>query len=100
MGGKSQSTSEHAISIRVKIDKLDGWYIATSKDLPGFILADPDREAIIDDLPESIQILYSERHGVECRVVPSEYGNPSSEGKAPWLVMTENLIKDISAVAA
>ncbi len=76
-----------AIVIRIDLQKLDGWHVATSKDLPGFVLADPDRDKVIDDMPQAIGLLYSERHGVECRVVESEYGNPSRARTRPHCLL-------------
>ena len=55
--------------------------------MPGFILADPNKNEIIDDLPEAIRILLSERHGVEINVVPSEYVEQHSKAQTPWLVL-------------
>lgn len=81
-----------AISIRVNFEEVDGWYIATSPDLPGFILADPNRQEIIDDLPLAIKTLYDARYNTNCTVIPSKYGNPKTRAKtAPWFIMPENI---------
>lgn len=64
-----------AILIRVLIEEVDeGWYIATSPDLLGLVLADKDRNAIVDDLPAAIELLYSERYNCKCKVVQASYG--------------------------
>ena len=49
--------------IRVVIDTLDGWHIATSNDLPGFILATENRELLLSGIRESVEMLYAARHG-------------------------------------
>ena len=67
MNNPNEKTS--GVLITINFEEKDGWHIATSPDLPGFILADPKFDEIIDDLPEAIRILYSSRHKVDCKVV-------------------------------
>ena len=49
-------------TIHIDIEKKDEWHIATSPDLPGFILADRDKDEILADLPEAIQLIYEIRN--------------------------------------
>ena len=77
----------HTLLIRVDITEQNGWHIAKSKDLPGFILADKSVANIVDDLPEAIELLISERHGIDCKVVRGKYGSTTSKAKTPWVVM-------------
>ena len=81
-----QINNEGAILITVNFEERDGWHIATSPELPGFILADQNKDEIIDDLPEAICVLYSARHNVECRLVPLERTTTSTEEPtlSPW----------------
>lgn len=80
-------TEENALLIRVDIKQKEDWYFATSKDLPGFLLVDQDKNELIDDLPEAIRILVNARYDVNCKVVPSQFGQSKSKAKRPWLVV-------------
>lgn len=87
------SQREKCMLVRIKIENIDGWYIATSPDLPGFTIAHQDRSIIENDVPDAIQLLLTERHGLECSVVKSEYGNPRTRAKnPPWLVIPPALV--------
>ena len=90
-----------AISIRIKFEELDGWHIATSPDLPGFILADPNKQEIIDDLPLAIKTLYDARYNADCIVISSKYGNPKTRTKAaPWFIVPKSLTQNIAVAMA
>ncbi|MYD78342.1 MAG: hypothetical protein F4239_05475 [Gammaproteobacteria bacterium] len=78
---------EQALLIRMDITEKDGWFVATSKDLDGFVLAHPSEEMLLDDLPSAIKMLIDARYDVNCKVVPSQFGKPKSKAKPPWLVI-------------
>ncbi len=83
--------NESALLIRIDIEMKDKWHIATSKDLDGFVLAHPDEDEILDDLPSAIKLLIDMRYDVNCKVVPSKFGKSKSTAKRPWLVMPANV---------
>ena len=95
--------AETGILINVNFEKKDGWHIATSPELPGFILADLDIDEIIDDLPEAIRVLYSHRHNIECGVVylkRADHVAEKDEGPSPWALIPMPVINSMAAVAA
>lgn len=92
--------SERALLIRINIENQDGWFVATSKDLNGFVLAHPKESELLRDLPNAIKLLIDVRYGIECKVVPSEYGKRASRAKTPWLVVpasVENISLPVAA---
>ena len=91
--------SKKPLVIRIDLQKQDGWHVATSKDLPGFVLAHQDRDKLIEDVPDAVRLLYSKRHNVDCQVVESEYGDPSrARTRPPCLLFPQGF--DLSAQAA
>lgn len=78
---------ELALLIRMDIEEQDGFFVATSKDLDGFVLAHPSKDLLLDDLPSAIKLLIDVRYNVNCKVVPSQFGKPKSKAKPPWLVI-------------
>ena len=93
---------ENALLIRIDVKEKDGWFVATSKDLAGFVLAHPDESELLEDLPRAVKLLIDLRFDVDCKVVPSKFGKPKSKAKPPWLVMPACIEQSISmpAVAA
>jgi len=90
------------IVIRIDFEFVDDWWVVTSKDLPGFILADPDKEKLKQGLPETIEMLYSERHGKPCQVSESEYGDARSGDAGnppPCLLFPGNLLQQMTSSA-
>ncbi len=51
----------HLITVRFR-KTAGGSVTATSEDLPGLFLTHLDRQQIIDDLPEAIQLLFKMNH--------------------------------------
>ena len=64
----------------------DGWFVATSEDLPGLFVAHPDIAEVVADVPVTIKSLYEAQHGVEVQVVEASY--PSESGDTlPWITI-------------
>lgn len=59
--------------VTVKIKRQEGWYIATSQDLDGFIVCHKSWTKLAQEVPLCIQALYQANHGVEVDVeeIPS-----------------------------
>lgn len=38
--------------------KRDGWFVITSRDLPGLVIANRNRQVAIDDIEASIKVLF------------------------------------------
>ena len=85
--------------VRVAIDEMDGWTVATSDDLPGLFIAHPDQEAVKSDIPDAIRILFKEQHGLVVRVVEGEYPRGVEERRRPWVTLPSDFEPAASAVA-
>ena len=52
------TAEEHVVSgVRVDIKNWDGIYWATSKDLPDLVMVDPDKQHILNSLPDVVRRL-------------------------------------------
>lgn len=71
--------SEKSI-INVKIRKLDGWYIATSNDLLGLMVAQQSIIKLTQEIPECIKIIYQAKFNAEVDV--EELRSPQSSDLA------------------
>ncbi len=76
-----------ALSFRVEIEERDGWFTATSQDLPGLCLAHTDLESILNGLPWAIGVLLSKSHGRDYHVVRSPYAGDPDSDRAPWVAI-------------
>ncbi len=54
--------------ILVNIEPLRDWHVATSNDLNNFFMMLPNLGDLIKDIPNVIQALYKEQHGVDVTV--------------------------------
>jgi len=66
----------YADIITVRIDKeSSGLFVATSKDMPGLLVAHPDREIVEQDIPNVIRVLIKRRRNQDvlvAKVSPDE----------------------------
>ena len=88
------------LSIRISIEERDGWYVATSQDLPGLVLAHPDRDVIERDLPGAIELLYATRFNCKCKAVPIEFAGQPETDRVPWLLVPPEVANDQLVLAA
>lgn len=54
--------------ILVDVEQLRDWYVATSCDMPGLLVAHHDLAILIKEIPETIRVLYKAKHGVNVKV--------------------------------
>ena len=72
--------------IRVSVQRSrDGWHEATSSDLPGLYVANPDISAVLEDVPLTIKALYKAQFGVDVEVIEGAYREAHHE--YPWLTV-------------
>ena len=65
-----------------------GWYEATSSDLPGLYVANPDVSAVFKDVPVTIKALYKAQFGVDVDVVEGAYREAhEAHQEYPWVTM-------------
>jgi hypothetical protein len=60
--------SDKPTLILVNIKRIKDWFIATSEDLKGFHVADPDLSIVIKEIPAVIKALYKARDGIVVNV--------------------------------
>lgn len=60
--------SDKPTLILVNIKRVKDWYMATSEDLKGLHVADPDLSSVIKEIPEVIKALYKVRDGIVVNV--------------------------------
>ncbi len=60
--------TEKKAVILVNIKRLKDWYVATSPDLKGLHVADPDMSLVIKEIPEVIKSIYRVKHNQEVDV--------------------------------
>ena len=76
--------------IRVTVQRgRNGWHEATSSDLPGLYVANPDFSAVMEDVPVTIKALYKAQFGVEVEVIEGAYREAHHE--YPWLAVPPNI---------
>jgi len=66
-----------------------GVFVATSRDVPGLLLAHRNREAVIGDIPAAIKLLFKLNRGEDVNVFPAEDKTADFE---PWIVVPNHLI--------
>ena len=55
--------------VRVQIEESpSGLLVATSRDLPGMVVAHREFQRIVDDLPAVIKLIFKRRHGLDMEV--------------------------------
>ena len=65
-----------------------GWYEATTSDLPGLYVANPDVSAVFEDVPLTIKALYKAQFGVEVEVIEGAYREAhEADQEYPWVTM-------------
>ena len=72
----------------------DGWYVATSDDMPGLYVAHPDVQTVIDDIPATIEALHLADHGARVRAIKGAY--KSAVSGLPWIMLppaTQNVVQ-------
>ncbi len=82
----------HLIAVAIRRDE-SGWFIATSADCPGLVVSHPDRQRVVDLVPEAIELLYEARRHRRVRVVRlSRPGHPPSapEDPVPFAALPED----------
>ena len=83
---------ERAEIVNVKIRReLDGYFVVTSNELPGLVLAHMDIRELLADVPAAIMALYMANLGISVRVIEAF---PASSGKIElppaWMVMRQS----------
>ena len=83
--------------VRVAVRRnRSGWHEATSSDLPGLYVANPDVSAVFEDVPLTIKALYKAQFGADVAVIEGIYREAHHE--YPWLtVPTEIAAAQFSA---
>lgn len=60
--------------IRVQIQQNGhGYFIATSKDLPGLYMAHRNLQSILDDVPAVLELIYKFQFKQKIKVMPAKY---------------------------
>ena len=59
----------------------DGWFVATSEDLPGLFVAHPDIAQVVADVPVTIKAIYKAEFDLDVDVLDGAY--PSARDDAP-----------------
>jgi hypothetical protein len=54
--------------VNVNIRRQDGWYVATSNDLKGFIVCHQSMAKLTQSMPECIEALFKANHGIDVQV--------------------------------
>ena len=63
-------------TLRIKHKKKKGYHILTSPDLAGFLLCGKNLQRLIDDIPESVKLLFKLNHNLDVKsVIVWEYIN-------------------------
>ena len=75
--------------IRVTVERnRDGWYMATSPDMPGLLVANPDESATIEDISTTISALYKAQHGLDVVVREAAWPQANTPNEpSPWVAM-------------
>ena len=72
----------------------DGWFVATSDDLPRLFIVDPDIAEVMVDVPVTIKALYKAQYDQDVQVLEDVY--PSSREAAPaafpWVTIPSHLV--------
>jgi predicted RNase H-like HicB family nuclease len=75
--------------INVRIGRNpDGWYVATSDDLPGLYVAHSDIDEVIADIPDTIKALYEADQGMSVNVMEASYRHQAAEGML-WITLPQ-----------
>lgn len=77
------SSDKYERLIRAEINFAEGLWTLISCDLPGLLLANADLEAVLDDAPDAIKLLFQLNYGMTVTVHSAEYGAVSHQPKAP-----------------
>ena len=76
-------------TIEIRLEKTpEDWIIATCDDLPGLFVTHPDYQAVIDDIPDTIKVLYKAQHNINVEV--SIIGEPVATNM-PFVIPVELL---------
>jgi len=80
------SVNPELVNVRIR-KELDGYFVATSVELPGLVLASTDARAVMDDIPVAIVALYKANFDVDVEVVEA-FPASADEVKIPaaWMV--------------
>jgi hypothetical protein len=84
----------HLIAVAIRRDE-SGWFIATSADCPGLVVADPDRQRVVELVPEAIELLYDARRHQRVRVVRLSHPDNTSmaaEDPVPFAAIPEDSV--------
>lgn len=54
--------------VTVKIEKKEGWYMATSPDLKGLLVGHPNYVEFVNEIPKVIKALFKAQYGKEVQV--------------------------------
>ena len=80
--------------IRVTVrQNRDGWFVATSEDLPGLFVAHPDEKELREDIPDTIKALYKAQYDREVAVLEGSYPSEKDETPKvfPWVTIPSHL---------
>ena len=78
--------------IRVSVHRSrGGWYEATSFDLPGLYVANPDISAVFEDIPLTIKALYKAQYDVDVVVMEGAYRQAHDTHELPWLTVPPDI---------
>jgi divalent metal cation (Fe/Co/Zn/Cd) transporter len=80
---------EHPEIVNINIRKeMDGYFVATSAELPGLVLASADVHAIAEDIPKAIKALYKANFDIDVEVMEA-FPASAREVKLPpaWMVV-------------
>ena len=87
--GEDKIMLDYAEMVSVKIKKgHDGFFVATSKEMPGLVLAHKDIQFVLQDIPLAIIALYKANYGIDAEVIQA-FPASSAEVTLPptWMVM-------------
>ena len=92
-----QTIAAQIIRIAMRRNR-DGWFVATSEDLPGLFVAHPDVGQVVADVPVTIKALFKAQHDQDVEVIEASY--PSERGDTlPWVTIPAELAAKELAVA-
>lgn len=84
--------------IRVSVWRKHDWYVATSADLLGLFVANPDIRKVMEDVPVTIKALLKAQHGIEVEVSEASYMDKTEMSDMPWIATP--IGSDMQPVAA
>ena len=80
-------------------EESSGMLFATSPDMPGLMVAEPDMDSLLEEIPKVIKALVKAEFDLDCTVIPARRRDRADTEPAPWVAVPMDILAHANQAA-